>query len=92
MKCDILKKVIYIGKAQCILEYVNKFKSVLESKLGDIMRDESNNCAVQCEMNSGVDGVPWLMLSMCCGEQWRVILMKVKVLEEIMTISICCGE
>ena len=76
-----------MDKAQCVLEYLNNFKSIVESKLGDIMHDENNNYAVQCEMNSGVDGGPWPMLSMCCG----VILMRVKLLEEIMIISICCG-
>ena len=46
-----------IGKAQCVLENVNNFKRVVESRLGDIKHDESNNYTVQCEMNSNIDNV-----------------------------------
>ena len=56
MKCNMLEES-YIGKAQCVLENVTNFKSVVESKLCDIKHDESNNYTVQLVITSNVDNM-----------------------------------
>lgn len=74
---------LYRQSSVCIGK-LNNFKSAVESKLSDIKHDESNY-TVQCQMISKIE--------MCHAHVlWKVILMKVNILEQILINSLCRGK